>query len=509
MRKLVVCCDGTWNDATQKGSNKLKTTNVARFHNLLDQTQANQLSFYQPGVGTGGFLDRHIGGMYGRGLGKQIMACYQWLVSEYQPGDVIYLIGFSRGAFCARSLAGLINRYGILVNHFPSAKALAKAVNVLYREGYQYSLEDRQLPTPMPVHPDSKTVGFVGVWDTVGALGIPDDLVIFDLFDAPRRYRFHDVELSREVLNGRHALAIDEQRSSFFPTLWSNEQHPSVKQVWFAGAHADVGGGYEERGCADISLEWMIEEVRNPHLNGDVPALSFIDNFANSFAPNPEAPIHDTYQGIMRFLLPHPRSVPNLADEASIHHSVRQRQQADLHPTYRPECGPCTDGASLTISANEAWNWTGVYVEAGKHYQIQCADEWVDAPLEVASNGIRLPQMRLRVLLQLSGSVIDHIEWAVKRIINKHRTDLFLYRRIPKEPWFCVMAAIADAPNPSHDGTPPHHRVLRVGKSLTWTAATSGYLYLFANDAWAHYGHNSGTLEVTVQQLTASNGADV
>ena len=508
MRKLVVCCDGTWNDATQKGSNKFETTNVARFHNLLDQSQANQLSFYQPGVGTGGFFDRHIGGMYGRGLGKQIMACYQWLVSEYQPGDIIYLIGFSRGAFCARSLAGMINRYGILVNNFASTKALAKAVKVLYREGYQYSLEDYQLPTPMTFHPQSNTVGFVGVWDTVGALGIPDDLVLFDLFDAPRRYRFHDVELSREVLNGRHALAIDEQRSSFFPTLWSNEHHPSVKQVWFAGAHGDVGGGYEERGCADISLDWMIGEVRNPQLNGGVPALSFVDNFADSFTPNPEAPIHDTYQGIMRFLLPHPRSVPNLADESAVHDSVRQRQNAGLHPTYRPECGVCTNGVSLTISADEAWNWTGVYVQAGEQYQIRCAEEWVDAPLEVASNGIRLPQMRLRILLQLGGSLIDHLEWAVKRIINKQRADLFLSRRIPKEPWFCVMAAIADAPNPSHDGTPPHHRVLRVGKSLSWTAATSGYLYLFANDAWAHYGHNSGTLEVTVQQMTKSQEVD-
>ena len=482
MRKLVVCCDGTWNDATHKDVLAHETTNVFRFYRLLDSDRDDQLSYYQPGVGTGGFLDRHFGGMYGRGLGRQIIACYDWLASEYQPGDKIYLIGFSRGAFCARSLAGIINRYGILCNTFKSAKARFKAVTTIYRKGYQYSLKDYQLPKQLDFHAGSRVVDFIGVWDTVGALGIPDDLVLFDLFDSPTRYRFHDVELSHQVLNGRHAIAIDELRSSFFPTLWSNHRHPSIKQVWFAGAHGDIGGGYPERGLSDISLQWMIDEVRSADLAGDTPPLRFIDGYENELAPNYEAPLHDTYQGIMKILLPHPRSIPNLANTELVHESVRARQQAPLTPIYRPECGECRNGVSLTISANQAWNWTGVYVEAGERYQIQCVDHW-------------------RILLQLGGSVIDHLEWLVKRIINKQRADLFLSRLIPDQPWFYLMAAVADAPNPSHDGTPPHHHTLNAGHLLEWTAEASGYLYLFANDAWAHYSHNTGTLEVEVKRL--------
>lgn len=255
MQNLIVCCDGTWNSPNNEDDGELAPTNVFKLFNSVDLASGtNQLSRYQSGVGTGNLIDKVVGGGFGYGLSEDIRDCYQWLSVKYNPGDKVFLFGFSRGAFTARSLAGLICKYGIAKN---LTKGLDDRIQKIYKQGYKgnKTIDDDWF------HTDSNKVEFIGVWDTVGALGVPDDKAIANLFDNPANYRFHDTKLSSNVKYARHAIALDEKRGSFTPTLWNVKTNTDrIKQVWFPGVHSDVGGGYKESGLSDCALLWMIKE---------------------------------------------------------------------------------------------------------------------------------------------------------------------------------------------------------------------------------------------------------
>jgi uncharacterized protein (DUF2235 family) len=150
----------------------------------------------------------------------------------------------------------------------------------------------------------------LGVWDTVGSLGVPDDLVLLDqILDEPSNYRFHNTELGAAIRHGRHALAMDEQRASFAPTLWTDGRRPldgSLKQLWFAGTHEDVGGGYQESGLSDDALQWMINEARALGLRVN-PAL------ASKLSPDPRGVLHESVSGVWKHLRTLPRATPLVA----------------------------------------------------------------------------------------------------------------------------------------------------------------------------------------------------
>lgn len=253
MKRLVVCSDGTWNKPDQPNP-----TNVVKVATTLRQADAaaiSQLLFYDPGVGTGTF-DHLRGGAFGVGLSKNIQQAYHFLVFNYEPGDELFFFGFSRGAYTVRSTVGLIRNSGLLKREY-----LGKS-----EEAYQ--LYRRRDPASYPASEEATrfrqqyahepAVKFIGVWDTVGALGVPLPLV-------SKFWEFHDVRLSRSVQYAYHALAIDERRKNFKPTLW--EQHPEapqtqvLEQVWFAGVHSDVGGGYASAALSDIALLWMVNKA--------------------------------------------------------------------------------------------------------------------------------------------------------------------------------------------------------------------------------------------------------
>ncbi len=327
MASLVICCDGTWNSADQKEvGGELCVTNVLKIACRLRKKSdggALQIVYYDQGVGTGNFFDRVQGGATGEGFEANINDAYRFLLANYQPGDDIYLFGFSRGAYTARSIAGMIRRCGILrrehVKKYPDAKALyrsgVKAADpsaVKFRGDYAIEVD-----TP---------IRCVGVWDTVGALGIP--LRAFAGANQ-RKFQFLDTSLSSRVSFAFHALAVDEHRGPFAPTLWTTPpvDGQTVQQVWFAGAHSDVGGGYPEHGLSDLALGWMMECASTAGLEVDAPVVA-----ALGAAPDHKQKVHDsksalyTFSGIDRTVGQYPTEY--------FHRSLIEKWRDD--PDYRP-----------------------------------------------------------------------------------------------------------------------------------------------------------------------------
>ena len=269
-KRLVVCCDGTWNTADQARAGHLSPTNVTKLAlSIADEDSAGsrQCVYYHSGVGISR-RERLSGGAFGVGLSGNVFDAYRFLIDNYESGDWLYLFGFSRGAFTARSLAGLIRNSGILrrenadridqawASYRSAADKPSGVASTLFRQAYSY--EPR--------------IHFIGVWDTVGALGIP---VLGPRWLKPvmtrlnQRYQFHDTTLSTKVDGAFHALAIDEQRAAFAPTMWhqqpgADRQEPKqeLKQVWFTGVHCDIGGGYLDTSLSDIALLWMADRAQ-------------------------------------------------------------------------------------------------------------------------------------------------------------------------------------------------------------------------------------------------------
>jgi uncharacterized protein (DUF2235 family) len=262
--RLVVCFDGTW-DRPDENADVLKRveSNVCRFYESVINGSlpegSLQKKWYDTGVGTK-WYDRTMGGAFGLGLDRKIQEGYQWLVDNYshlEPADEIFVIGFSRGAYTARSLVGMIRNVGLLL---PENQHRVSDAYALYRQrdsgpdtGQAQAFRDR--------YSCNIKVKFLGVWDTVGALGIP--LHALQWLDA-REYAFHDTELSSIVENAAHAVAIDEWRVDYKVALWSPimKEGQNIEQRWFIGAHANVGGGYEDRRLSDITLRWMQQKAQ-------------------------------------------------------------------------------------------------------------------------------------------------------------------------------------------------------------------------------------------------------
>jgi len=256
-KRIVICLDGTWN----KPSDNIRSTNVVKImrairHVAEDGTE--QTAFYDKGVGTGGPFDRLRGGAFGRGLGDNVQDGYQFLANNYEPDDEIYIFGFSRGAFTARSLAGFIGTCGLLDRTTMGDMGKAWAL-------YRTPRADRDAKECARIRDLARcpvAIRCIGVWDTVGALGIPIERL---KWINRKRYQFHDTTLGQNVACAFHAISIDEKRGPFAPTLWQSTEPNEgqvVEQVWFPGVHSNVGGGYPDTGLSDLALDWMIKRVR-------------------------------------------------------------------------------------------------------------------------------------------------------------------------------------------------------------------------------------------------------
>lgn len=258
-KKIVVCCDGTWNKADQKDPTNVKKIQTA----LIESDQ--QVVGYVKGVGADpGAFEKYFGGVFGFGLSARLQEAYQFVTENYEEEDQIYLLGFSRGAYTARSLAGMIRNVGILKPRFRNKRYYRKAMAIYRNRRPRGNEPDGAKAIDFRrKYSVSPGIRFIGVWDTVGALGIPLGGLRWLNF-LNRRWQFHDTQLSSTVQAAYHALAIDERRAPFKPTLWKlsekalNQQvKQTVEQVWFSGVHSNIGGGYPDSGLSDIALNWM------------------------------------------------------------------------------------------------------------------------------------------------------------------------------------------------------------------------------------------------------------
>jgi len=269
-KRLIVCCDGTWNWPDQKGN----PTNVVKMTRAIRPSGddgAVQTVFYDTGVGTGNRLDRIGGGMLGVGLAENVKQAYASLAHNYEAGDEVYFFGFSRGAFTVRSLGGLIGLVGIL-----DKRHMDK-----FRHAWDYyrtppperTMQQREefLSRFGDAGPRKMRIDFIGVWDTVGALGIPFGPL---RLAGKQKFQFHNTNLGDNVARAYQALAIDERRRVFMPAIWKREpgiedrlaaygiDDQVIEQTWFPGAHSNVGGGYPDTGLSDIAFVWMAQKAQ-------------------------------------------------------------------------------------------------------------------------------------------------------------------------------------------------------------------------------------------------------
>ena len=333
MKRIVVCFDGTWNKPADENlpTARQTETNVSRFFKSVSDQGTDgikQVKWYDEGVGTQ-WYDQYIGGAIGTGLERNIVQGYEFLAKTYEDGDEVYVLGFSRGAYTARSLVGMVRNCG-----------LVEPQHLAFRAGIAYGIyrtrEDSQDSMTAKLFRSSFCreiqVKFVGVWDTVGALGIPLDIVknLNTKF-----YEFHDTELSGIVKNAYHAVAVDEHRQDYDVCLWnpkSTKPGQTVEQRWFMGAHCDVGGGYADRRLSDLPLRWMQDKANALGLGLTPVAVS---------AENYRGPCTDSYMEFLKGLYAkkNPRHYRSIGMTQFGHEvmddSVQQRRKVDR--SYEPQ----------------------------------------------------------------------------------------------------------------------------------------------------------------------------
>jgi len=505
-KKLIVCADGTWNDEDRT------RTNVAKLHRALQTWHVegvDQWVCYVSGVGTS-FGEAIRGGAFGYGLSRNIRQAYYFLLDNYEPGAQLYFFGFSRGAYTVRSLAGFIRNSGLLR---PEHRDLVAKAFDLYRARSKKSTprkeEATQFREKYSYEPD---IEFIGVWDTVGSLGIPTGKLkllslLFHLF----RYdwRFHDPQLSTKVKHAYHALSIHERRGTFVPTLWEKQPDAPaeqvLEQVWFPGVHCDVGGGYNAAGLSDEALDWMIRKAEACGLSFRKSSTDFgLDN-----APDPFSRLHDSDSSVFRVvdaLLRNDKGLPrrytwetkycaSVSRSALMLRHFSRRQEwpptfrralddrlteltaDDLRVGFKPGdqrtsnelLRKKTAVVSQPVLAAEKWNATGIQLQQGKCYSIRLVDT-----LDVSDDTIPV-------------TTLDG--WP-----GRWRRRLFLpvaiFRRRPFDPWFALIGSV----NKKHC-----FRIAYDG--FEFTAPATGELFCYFNDVPFRYNNNHGSVRLSVDTI--------
>lgn len=520
MRNLFVCCDGTWNSPDMVQDGVPVVTNVYKFYNAINRDpKANppQEAYYHPGVGTGDeggpikrTWNKWIGGAFGSGLERNILSAYEWLCNTYLDGaaqggpDRIYMVGFSRGAFTVRSLAGLIWACGLIPrqagedvpysaieNKFTAYKDYKKKVRGADEATAKGLREALRGGNVVP------RIEFLGVWDTVGALGIPDKIKWLNWIKPD--HKFNDTGLNDAIGHACHALAMDERRSTFTPTLWTtpvkNTPERSLVQTWFPGAHADVGGGYKETELSDVALSWMFKQAKS---HGAVfrPAADEIEG-------SPKGVMHDSAREMKDLLATLPRALPpvqaanqegpqtcDLPFGQRFHANVLERQtdpplaQSPFWPTQVLQKG---DTKTFEVFAKEYWTPSGVYLLKGETYQFKPVGTWQDGSKTCGAGGYP--------------SVIAWFWRKMPRVATlrdkaARKMALVGVTITPQNP---TTGGDPAAVTPVFSGDPGQQKI---------TATGDGYLYCYPNDVRldfkenTFYKNNRGKIRVTVTRVS-------
>lgn len=312
-KNIIICTDGTWDNASED-------TNVVKMSRMLLRT-SQQVVFYDDGVGVDGTpLEKLTGGAFGDGIFQKVKNGYSQIAQVYDQGDNLFLFGFSRGAYTARSVAGMIASCGLPTGGFDD-NLVDTAFNA-YRNPDQRAAI---LATLGRYNLFDAKIKMVGVWDTVGALGIP---ALFGGVEAD--YEFLSTSLHPDVLNAYHAMSIDERREEFPATLWQVPVPPvpnqTLVQVYFTGVHCDVGGGYPETQLSDITFGWMASQADALGALFNEAALSPYESIG---AANTLGMKHESWEPVWG--IPRERTID---PAANLGNSVSIRYGTD--PTYRP-----------------------------------------------------------------------------------------------------------------------------------------------------------------------------
>ncbi len=315
-KKLVIFCDGTWNEPIERGTNVLRMLQATEG---ADAQGNPQIVHYIAGVGTRRG-EKFEGAAFGLGISENIKDAYAFIVSNFEVGDEIYLFGFSRGAYTARSIAGLIHNLSVLKRF--NLRLVTEAYNHYKDKSPDWRPSGALAAqfTSDYCHPWPVKIRFLGVWDTVGALGAPYGEVLGYVVDRLFHCSFHDVTLSSSVDSAYHALAADERRWPFRPapielTPYHRDRNAAnaaqkgfalYEERWFPGVHSDVGGGYNKYGLSDGALEWVADRARKNDLNlTPLKDVAFAPD--RPFAKDYREPIHNSqtwyYQALTKFFV--------------------------------------------------------------------------------------------------------------------------------------------------------------------------------------------------------------
>lgn len=250
-KNIVIFSDGTGQEGGEGAD-----TNIYKLFNMIEDRTSQQISFYDRGLGTG--WRKITGNVGGAGISKNILECYTFIFENFEAGDQIYLFGFSRGAATVRSLSSFIHYFGIMPKSRPE---LIKKAYKIYKFKDEFRRKTKAKKFVSTHHTMWTRIKFLGCYDTVAALGLPNSKPISKLINKIPgfQHKFHNFKLSESVENAYQALAIDEERKTFHPILWDADvlDYQAIKQVWFCGMHTDVGGGYDEQELSDIPFDWM------------------------------------------------------------------------------------------------------------------------------------------------------------------------------------------------------------------------------------------------------------
>ena len=338
MKRLVVCCDGTWQKLTS--AYPTNVVKMAQAVKTIADDGVPQIVFYEEGIGTGDEIEKLGGGAFGWGIDKNIQNAYRFLCLNYSEGDEIYLFGFSRGAYTARSLAGLIYCSGLLsrqnIRKTPEAYQLYRDRNI--KPGDSEAFAFRKLYGEESYR-HKVPITLLGCWDTVGSLGVPDQIPFLPIDNwINAKYQFYDTSLNQCIQNALHAVAIDEQRKVFNVTpMKKSENNPNqvLRQVWFPGTHGCVGGGTEKmRGLSDAALQWMMEQIKELGLGLDLDPSAIEYGLEPDYTIPFDNKLHGIYQLTGRII----REITDISDDLQeLHDSVKHRWHYECKPTYRPE----------------------------------------------------------------------------------------------------------------------------------------------------------------------------
>jgi len=512
-KNIVICCDGTGNEYGESNSN------VVKLYQVLIRDPARQVAYYHPGVGTIGAKNALTaagkawttfrGLAFGYGLSENIADAYRFLMQTFAPGDQVYIFGFSRGAYTARALCGMLKMFGLL--SAGNDGLIPYAVRLFKRNDRSILARLRARPGKFRIAAGFQATfsvackpHFVGVWDTVSSIGWILDPIGRESGGLP-----YTADL-KDAATVRHAVSIDERRAFFRQNLVHADPGRDVRQVWFAGVHSDIGGSYPEAesGLSKITLRWMLREAGNAGLLLEEDAAARALGGSPAFMkPRDTAMMHNSlnvawwlgefwpkwtlrrvsppgvepvkFRGAPRLNLFRRRKIP---EGSSIHESVLTRKK--LLPSYNPSNLPEKyaveyepeeerypihlepgQTAVIGVHARAKWNDTALQFGTGEKYALKASGAWYDASIHTGPAGYASPSLPFRL-----------VEWL---------------RRVPKANWFALIGAIG----------PSLAAPFVIGDGCDLDAGQEGVLQCFANDLPFTYGNNSGWVRLEVTRL--------